>query len=77
MLKKIYYEVVKTERDTIERERRVDEAIQRLTADYEGQISNKDMDTLKDLMSSVALEGEETGFEVGARFVIRLLRSLF
>ena len=76
MLKKIYTEGVKMERDTIERERRVDEAINRIIATYEGQISSRELDILIDLLSTVALEGEEAGFEVGARFVIRLLRSV-
>ena len=43
---------------------------------YKDQLSNRDMETLRDLLSAVALAGEEAGFEVGARFAIRFLREL-
>lgn len=76
MLKEIYQEIVKQEHDTVKREGLVDDLIAQLVRPYEGKISSQDVDTLKDLLSAVALAGEEAGFEVGARFAIRLLREL-
>lgn len=76
MLKEIYQEIVKQEHDTVKREGLVDDLIDQLVRPYEGKISSQDVDTLKDLLSAVALAGEEAGFEVGARFAIRLLREL-
>lgn len=76
MLKEIYREIIKQEHDTVRREGQVDDLIDQLTAPYKEQLSGKDMETLKDLLSAVALAGEEAGFEVGASFAIRLLREL-
>lgn len=76
MLTEIYREIIKNQHDTVRREGQVDDLIDQLVRPYEGQISSQDMDALKDLLSAVALAGEEAGFEVGAKFAIRLLRGL-
>lgn len=76
MLKEIYREIIKNQHDTVKREGQVDDLIDQVTEPYKDQLSNRDMETLKDLLSAVALAGEEAGFEVGARFAIRLLREL-
>lgn len=76
MLNKIYREIVKNQHDTVRREGLVDDLIDQVTEPYKDQLSNRDMETLKDLLSAVALAGEEAGFEVGARFTIRFLREL-
>ena len=76
MLKEIYRKVIKNQHDTIEREGMVDDLIDQVTEPYKDQLSDRDMETLKDLLSAVALAGEETGFQIGARFSIRLLREL-
>ena len=76
MLKEIYRENIKNQHDTVKREGQVDDLIDQLVRPYEGKISRQDMDTLKDLLSAVALAGEEAGFEIGAKFAIRLLREL-
>ena len=76
MLKEIYREIIKNQHDTVRRERQVDDLIDQLVRPYEGKISSQDVDTLKDLLSAIALAGEEAGFEVGAKFVIRLLQEL-
>ena len=76
MLNKIYREIVKNQHDTVRREGLVDNLIDRVTESYKDQLSNRDMETLRDLLSAVALAGEEAGFEVGARFAIRFLREL-
>lgn len=76
MLKEIYREIIKNQHDTVKREGQVDDLIDQVTEPYKDQLSNRDMETLKDLLSAVALAGEEAGFEIGARFAIRLLREL-
>ncbi len=76
MLKEIYREIVKNEHDTVVREGLVDDFIDRITEPYKDQLSGRDMETLKDLLSAVALAGEEAGFEIGAKFTIKLLREL-
>jgi len=76
MLKAIYREIIKHEHETVKRERLVDDLINRITEPYKGQLSDRDMEILKDLLSAVALAGEEAGFEIGAKFAVRLLREL-
>ena len=76
MLKAIYQQIIKNQHDTIEREGIVDDLIDQVTEPYKDQLSDRDMATLKDLLSAVALAGEEAGFEIGAKFAIRLLREL-
>ncbi len=76
MLKEIYREIIKDEHDTVVREGLVDDLIDRLTEPYKDQLNDRDMETLKDLLSAVALAGEEAGFEIGAKFTIKLLREL-
>ena len=76
MLKEIYRKIIKNQHDTIEREGIVDDLIDQVTKPYKDQLSDRDMETLKDLLSAVALAGEEAGFEIGAKFAIKLLREL-
>ena len=76
MLKEIYREIAKHEHNTVKREGVVDDLINQVTEPYKDQLSDRDMETLKDLLSAVALAGEEAGFEIGAKFAIRLLREL-
>jgi len=76
MLKEIYQEIVKNQHDTVRREGLVDDLIDRITKPYKDELSDRDMETLKDLLSAVALAGEEAGFEVGAKFAVKLLREL-
>ena len=76
MLKEIYRKIVKHEHDTVKREGQVDDLIDQVTEPYKDQLSDRDMETLRDLLSAVALAGEEAGFEIGAKFAIRLLREL-
>ena len=76
MLKEIYRKIIKNQHDTIEREGIVDDLIDQVTEPYKDQLSGRDMETLKDLLSAVALAGEEAGFEVGAKFAIKLLQEL-
>ena len=76
MLLEIYREIIKNQHDTVRREGQVDDLIDQLVKPYEGKISSQDVDRLKDLLSAVALAGEEAGFEVGAKFAIKLLQEL-
>ena len=76
MLKEIYRKIIKNQHDTIEREGIVDDLIDQVTKPYKDRLSDRDMETFKDLLSAVALAGEEVGFQIGARFSIKLLREL-
>ncbi len=76
MLKEIYREIIKQEHDTVVREGLVDDLIDQVTEPYNDQLGDRDMETLKDLLSAVALAGEEAGFEIGVKFAVRLLREL-
>lgn len=76
MLKEIYREIIKNQHDTVKREGQVDDLIDQVTEPYKDQLSDRDMETLKDILAAVALAGEEAGFQIGARFAIRLLREL-
>ena len=76
MLKEIYQEIVKNQHDTVRREGLVDDLMDQVTEPYKDQLSDRDMETLKDLLSAVALPGEEAGFEDGTKFAIRLLQEL-
>jgi len=76
MLKEIYREIIEQEHDTVVREGLVDDLIDRIIEPYKDQLNDRDMETLKDLLSAVALAGEEAGFEIGAKFAVKLLREL-
>ena len=76
MLKEIYREIAKHEHNTVKREGVVDDLIDQVTKPYKDELSDRDMETLKDLLATVALAGEEAGFEIGAKFAVKLLQEL-
>ena len=72
----IYDRIVKNERATIKREASVDALIAELVKPYQERLSAAEMDILKDMLSTVALAGEQAGFEIGMKFSVKLIMSL-
>ena len=72
----IYDRIAKNERDTIKREATVDALIAELVKPYQERLSAEEMDILKDMLSTVALAGEQAGFEIGMKFSVKLIMSL-
>ena len=73
----IYDRIVKNERDAIKREASVDALIAELVKPYQERLSAAEMDILKDMLSTVALAGEQAGFEIGMKYSAKLIMSLF
>lgn len=76
LLMKIYNSVLVYEDDVINISKVVDDEINLLVEPYQTRLSDDELETLKDLLSSTALIAEQTGFEVGMRFAIKLIFSL-
>lgn len=76
LLMKIYNSVLVYEDDVINVSKVVDDEINLLVEPYQTRLSDDELETLKDLLSSTALIAEQTGFEVGMRFAIKLIFSL-
>ena len=76
LLMKIYNSVLVYEDDVINVSKVVDDEINLLVEPYQTRLSDDELETLKDLLSSTALTAEQTGFEVGMRFAIKLIFSL-
>ncbi|MBP3339373.1 MAG: hypothetical protein J6L69_08220 [Lachnospiraceae bacterium] len=73
---KIYNSVLVYEDDVVNISKVVDDEINLLVEPYQTRLSDDELETLKDLLSSTALTAEQTGFEVGMRFAIKLIFSL-
>lgn len=76
LLFKIYQNVICYEKDTIARNKMVDEEINSIIEPYKEQLCEEQLEELKNLLASIALTAEQTGFETGVQFVIKLLYSL-
>lgn len=76
LLMKIYNSVLVYEDDVVNISKVVDDEINLLVEPYQTRLSDDELETLKDLLSSTALIAEQTGFEVGMRFAIKLIFSL-
>ncbi len=76
LLMKIYNSVLVYEDDVVNISKVVDDEINLLVEPYQTRLSDDELETLKDLLSSTALTAEQTGFEVGMRFAIKLIFSL-
>lgn len=76
LLMKIYNSVLVYEDDVVNISKVVDDEINLLVEPYQTRLSDDKLETLKDLLSSTALTAEQTGFEVGMRFAIKLIFSL-
>lgn len=76
LLKKIYNDVLVYESDVVKINKQVDEEINRLVKPYTKQISDNEMEKLKEMLSMAVLTAEQAGFENGVRFAVKLLYSL-
>lgn len=76
LLKKIYDDVLAYEHDIVKANVKVDNEISQLIRNYENQLSDNELERLRELLSVVALTAEQTGFENGVRFAVKLLYSL-
>lgn len=76
LLKKIYNDVLVYERDVVKINKKVDEEINRLVEPYTKQLSDDEMEKLKEMLSIVGLTAEQVGFENGVRFALKLLYPL-
>lgn len=76
LLKKIYNDVLVYEHDVVKTNRQIDEEINQFVEPYTKQVSDDEMEKLKEMLSMVGLTAEQTGFENGVRFAVKLLYSL-
>ena len=76
LLKKIYKEVLVYEHDVVKTNKQVDEEINQLVEPYTKQLTDNEMEKLKEMLSMVRLTAEQAGFENGVRFAVKLLYSL-
>ena len=76
LLKKIYKEVLVYEHDVVKTNKQVDEEINQLVEPYTKQLTDNEMEKLKEMLSMVGLTAEQAGFENGVRFAVKLLYSL-
>ena len=77
LILKVFETVIKTEEESIKTEACIDEEVFRLIEPFEEILDGKEMEMLKDALFSVAITGEETGFQLGVKTTIRLLLELF
>lgn len=76
LLKKIYNNVLVYEEQVTKISKVVDDEINTLIEPYQDKLSDTELEELKDLLSSTALVAEQTGFEIGMRFAIKLIVSM-
>lgn len=76
LLKKIYNNVLVYEEQVINISKVVDDEINNLMEPHQNKLSATELEELKDLLSSTALVAEQTGFEIGMRFAIKLIVSM-
>lgn len=76
LLKKIYESVITYEKDTVEMGSRVDVEINKLIKPYAEQLTDKEMEQLKNLLYQTALTAEQEGFQLGIKYTLKLLFDL-
>lgn len=76
LFKKIYQEVLVYEEDIVKGNRQVDKLLNDLTEPYKEQSTDDELEKLKELLSIMALTAEQTGFENGVKFTLKMLFSL-
>lgn len=76
LLKKIYNNVLVYEEQVTKISKAVDDEINNLIEPHQTKLSATELEELKDLLSSTALVAEQTGFEIGMRFAIKLIVSM-
>ena len=76
LLNKIYQEVLVYEEDIVNGNRNVDRLLNDLTEPYKAKLMDDEFDKLKELLSIMASTAEETGFENGVKFTLKMLFAL-
>ena len=76
MILELNTEVLVYEHDVVKTNKQVDEEINQLVEPYTKQVSDNEMEKLKEMLSMVGLTAEQAGFENGVRFAVKLLYSL-
>ena len=76
LFRKIYNDVLVYEYDFVKANKQVDEEINQLVEPYAKQLSDDELEKLNEMLSAVALTAEQTGFENGVRFAVKILCSL-
>ena len=76
MILELNTEVLVYEHDVVKTNKQVDEEIKQLVEPYTKQLTDNEMEKLKEMLSMVGLTAEQAGFENGVRFAVKLLYSL-
>ena len=72
LLKKIYKEIIYYEKDTLEMDKRISEALDKITEPYINNISDEEIAMLKSLLYQAALLAQTEGFYLGMRYMLKL-----
>ena len=76
MILELNTEVLVYEHDVVKTNKQVDEEINQLVEPYTKQLTDNEMEKLKEMLSMVGLTAQQAGFENGVRFAVKLLYSL-
>lgn len=76
MILELNTEVLVYEHDVVKTNKQVDEEINQLVEPYTKQLTDNEMEKLKEMLSMVGLTAEQAGFENGVRFAVKFLYSL-
>lgn len=76
LLKKIYESVIYYEKDTVEMGSRVEVEIHKLIKQYPEQLTDKDIEQIKNLLYQTALTAEQEGFQLGIKYTLKMLFDL-
>ncbi len=76
LFRKIYDEVISREPDALEARKRIEMKVQTLVEPYQDRLTDSEMETLKDLMYSIAPVAEQEGVQLGIQFAFKILLEL-
>ena len=73
LLKRIYENVIRYEKESISMEKRITKAVDAICKPYKGKLSADELEELQDIMFEIALSGEQEGFQLGVMCFTKLL----
>lgn len=76
LLKKIYQDVISNENDVVEIGRTLDNEVNNLIEPYISHFNDEDIAIVKDMMYSILLKAEQSGFQTGVRYTMKMLLYL-
>ncbi len=76
LLKKIYDNIIRYEKDAVEMDWRIEEEIKHLIQPYQNKLTADKLETLKDLLYGAALPAEREGFMLGVQYTLKILFTL-